>query len=67
MLKDTKKKRSQVSCREYYSYKLQIRLSDKSVSLHSGRLFQQYVVDMYVKIETSRLDYFRSNQKQIRA
>ncbi|XP_022843113.1 uncharacterized protein LOC111366630 [Olea europaea var. sylvestris] len=30
-------------------------------------LFQQYVVDMYVKIETSILDYFRSNQKQIRA
>ncbi|XP_022854652.1 uncharacterized protein LOC111375962 [Olea europaea var. sylvestris] len=42
------KKRSQVSCREYYSYKLQIRPSD-----------------MYVKIETTRLDYFRSNQKKI--
>ncbi|XP_022894082.1 uncharacterized protein LOC111408566 [Olea europaea var. sylvestris] len=67
VLKDTRKKRSQVSCREYYSYKLQIRPSDKSVLLHPGRLFQQYVVDMYVKIETSRLDYFRSNQKQIRA
>ncbi|XP_022872070.1 uncharacterized protein LOC111391153 [Olea europaea var. sylvestris] len=67
VLKDTKKKLSQVSCREYYSYKLQIRPSDKSVLLHFGRLFQQYVVDMYVKIETSRLDYFHSNQKQIRA
>ncbi|XP_022841842.1 uncharacterized protein LOC111365519 [Olea europaea var. sylvestris] len=62
-----KKKQSHVSCREYYSYKLQIRPSDKSVLLHSDRLFQQYVVNMYVKIETSRLDYFRSNQKQIRA
>ncbi|XP_022875705.1 uncharacterized protein LOC111394171 [Olea europaea var. sylvestris] len=61
------RKRSQVSCREYYSYKLQIRPSSKSVLLHTGRLFQQYVVDMYVKIETARLDYFRSNQKQIRA
>ncbi|XP_022881047.1 uncharacterized protein LOC111398365 [Olea europaea var. sylvestris] len=59
------RKRSQVSCREYYSYKLQIRPSGKSELLHTGRLFQQYVVDMYVKIETTRLDYFRSNQKQI--
>lgn len=61
------KKRYQVSCREYYAYKLQIRLTGKFVLLHTGRLFQQYVVDMYVKIETARLDYFRNNQKQIRA
>ncbi|XP_022895352.1 uncharacterized protein LOC111409542 [Olea europaea var. sylvestris] len=61
------KQRSQISCQEYYSYKLQIRHSGKSVLLHSGRLFQQYVVDMYVKIETARLDYFRNNQKQIQA
>lgn len=33
--------------------------------LHSGHLLQQYVVDMYVKLETSRLDYFRSNQDDI--
>ncbi|KAL2498900.1 ATP-dependent DNA helicase [Abeliophyllum distichum] len=33
----------------------------------SGRLLQQYVVDMYIKVETSRLDYFRNNQSEIRA
>ncbi|KAL2539897.1 Helitron helicase-like domain containing protein [Abeliophyllum distichum] len=64
---NTRKKRSQVSCREYYCYKLQIRCSGNSILLHAGRLLQQYVVDMYVKIETARLDYFRNNQKQIRA
>lgn len=57
------KKRSQVSCREYYCYKLQIRTLGNSILLHAGRLLQQYVVDMYVKTETSRLDYFRNNQK----
>ncbi|XP_022883840.1 uncharacterized protein LOC111400679 [Olea europaea var. sylvestris] len=62
-----KKKRSQVSCREYYLYKLQIKSPGKFVLLHTGRLFQQYVVDMYVKIETTRLDYFRNNQKKFRA
>jgi len=64
---DHAKTRTHISCLEYYSYKLQIRTSDKSVLLHAGRLFQQYVVDMYVKIETARLYYFRNNQKQIRA
>ncbi|KAH7546598.1 hypothetical protein FEM48_Zijuj01G0218100 [Ziziphus jujuba var. spinosa] len=62
-----KKKRNSVSCREYYSYKLQIRSLNDSMILHIGRLLQQFVVDMYVKLETSRLDYFRKNQTEIRA
>ncbi|KAL2453822.1 Helitron helicase-like domain containing protein [Abeliophyllum distichum] len=61
------KKRSQISCREYYCFKLQVRPSTNFILLHAGRLFQQYVVDMYVKIETSRLDYFRQHQNEIRA
>ena len=32
-----------------------------------GRLFQQYIVDMYAKIESSRLNYLRFNQANIRA
>ncbi|XP_042968932.1 uncharacterized protein LOC122301587 [Carya illinoinensis] len=56
-----------VSCREYYCYKLQIRENVRSILLLSGRLLQQFVVDMYVKIETSRLDYFRSKQQHIRS
>ncbi|XP_021729322.1 uncharacterized protein LOC110696338 [Chenopodium quinoa] len=34
--------------------------------LRAGRCFQQYIVDMYVKIENTRLDYFRNNQDTIR-
>ena len=30
-----------------------------------SRLFQQYVVDMYAKIESSRLQYLRFNQNQL--
>ncbi|XP_073042800.1 uncharacterized protein [Primulina eburnea] len=58
--------RSTVSCREYYCYKLQIREHDKSFLLHIGRLLQQYVVDMYIKIETSRLEFFRTTDIQNR-
>ncbi|PKU77933.1 hypothetical protein MA16_Dca023035 [Dendrobium catenatum] len=57
----------QVACREYYSYKLQIRENDKRVILYAGRLLYQYVFDMYVKIETSRLDFCIQNQHTIRS
>ncbi|XP_073121078.1 uncharacterized protein [Henckelia pumila] len=56
-----------VSCREYYCYRLQIRLTNTSVILYGGRLLQQYVVDMYVKLETTRLDYYRRHQSEIRS
>lgn len=55
-----------VSVREYYAYKLQIRKNDKSFLLCFGRLLQQYIVDNYVKLETQRLDFFRSQQQEIR-
>ena len=63
----TRRPKSRVSCRDYYCYKLQIRPHRSSILLHSGRLFQQYIVDMYVKIETGRLHFLRKNQDHIRA
>lgn len=38
--------------------------NDNSYLLHAGRLGQQYVIDMYIKLETSRLDFYRSDQRQ---
>ncbi|GER39179.1 DNA helicase homolog [Striga asiatica] len=55
-----------VSCREYNCYRIQIRSPRESVILFSGRLFQQYLVDMYIKLETTRLDYYRHNQSDMR-
>ena len=55
-----------VSIREYYAYKLHVRRNDKSCLLYFGRLLQQYIVDNYVKLETQRLDFFRSQQQEIR-
>ncbi|XP_048551207.1 uncharacterized protein LOC125530835 isoform X1 [Triticum urartu] len=56
-----------VSVRDYYCYKFQIRCGVFNTMLYGKRLFQQYVVDMYIKVESSRLDYIRNHQKQIRA
>ncbi|CAF1074549.1 unnamed protein product, partial [Brachionus calyciflorus] len=58
------KSRMFVSAMEFYSYKLQQR---KNSFLHLfGRLFHQYIVDMYVKIENSRINFIRSNQDKLR-
>nr|XP_034591746.1 uncharacterized protein LOC117853522 [Setaria viridis] len=51
-----------VSVRDYYCYKFQMRLGIFNPILYGKRLFQQFVVDTYVKIESSRLDYIRNNQ-----
>jgi len=54
-----------VTARQYYTYKLQICNESSSLILLGGRLLQQYIVDNYVKIETLRLNYLRSNQNKI--
>jgi hypothetical protein len=58
-----------VTAREYYCFKLQVRRGLFNILLFGGRLFQQWVVDMYIKIESMRLDWYSNpeNQKLIRA
>ncbi|XP_016490183.1 uncharacterized protein LOC107809981 isoform X1 [Nicotiana tabacum] len=65
-LENGKKKKDTVSAREYYCYKLQLRNDDEDALLHTGRLFQQYSVDEYIKIETQRLDFASFNQDLFR-
>ncbi|XP_024965951.1 uncharacterized protein LOC112506160 [Cynara cardunculus var. scolymus] len=52
--------------REYYCCKFQIRSND-NVILLGGRLLQKFVVDTYIKIETSRLRFYELNQTKIKA
>ena len=57
-----------ITAMNYFAYRLQVGRSDEAVTLHYyGRLFQQWIVDMYTVIEQTRLNYLRFNQKQIRA
>lgn len=51
---------------QFYCYRLAIR-DDFSLLHSSGKLFQQYIVNAYVKIESARVAYIRSHQKEIRA
>ena len=53
-----------VSVRQFYAHRIQER---NQALLHLyGRLWHQYVVDMYAKIEHRRMHYYRSNQRQLR-
>lgn len=52
----TRRRRTLVSFREFYTYRLMIR-SEFSMIHNGGKLFQQYVVDAWCKIETNELWY----------
>ncbi|CAB3232186.1 unnamed protein product [Arctia plantaginis] len=61
---DTNKK---VSSMNYYSYRLMVRENEDNHILICRRLFHQYAVDMYVKVETERLTFIRLNQAKLRS
>ncbi|XP_074298196.1 uncharacterized protein LOC141629021 [Silene latifolia] len=42
-------------------------IGEGNMLLRGGRCYQQYVVDMYVKLENTRLDFYRKYQDTIRA
>ena len=66
MLYAEKCSRVTVSMREYYCYKFHIRNIFNPI-FYGGRLFQQFAVDTYIKLESSRLDFIWNNHKQLRA
>ncbi|MCP3668651.1 MAG: hypothetical protein GY696_40250, partial [Gammaproteobacteria bacterium] len=57
--------RSTVTMLQFYAYRLAIRQDFSALHL-AGKLFQQFIVDAYVKIEQSRLFFLLNNQKQLR-
>ncbi|XP_070013913.1 uncharacterized protein [Nicotiana sylvestris] len=56
-----------VSTREYLSYKIQERKDEVPSIVSARRLFQQFLVDGYTMMESSRLRFIRLHQKQLRA
>ncbi|XP_055910503.1 uncharacterized protein LOC129944866 [Eupeodes corollae] len=55
-----------VSSKDFYAYQLMIRRDQSNVILRCRELCQQFMVDMYVKIESKRLRYLRFNQQKLR-
>ena len=57
--------RNTVTLLQFYAYRLAWRHSFSPL-FHAGKLFQQYIVDAYVRTEASRLDFIRRNQSNLR-
>ena len=67
-LKQKENSRKALSWREFYAYRLMWRGgNDFNLLLRASKLTQQYIVDMYAKIEQQRLSYLYHNQIQLRA
>lgn len=59
--------RKRVSIREYLSYRIMYRPKEKSAILHAGKLLQQFIVDVYTMMESQRLLWYKTHQKELRA
>ena len=62
---DLSRNRKRVSMLQFYSHRLAVRQTFNPIH-HAGKLFQQYIVDAYVKAEQNRLAFHRHNQKALR-
>lgn len=52
---------------QFARHRIHVRNLGFNIITKSKKLFQQYLVDLYVRIEKLRLDYLRLNQQNIRA
>eukprot|EP00794_Sanderia_malayensis_P020808 gene20808-biopygen15344 len=60
-----KRRHTRVTASQFYTYRIQVR--EHFSALHLSRLlFQQYLVDAFIKVEGSDLTYIRSHQKDLR-
>ncbi|XP_019170931.1 PREDICTED: uncharacterized protein LOC109166402 [Ipomoea nil] len=58
--------RQRISQREFFSFRIHERVEEVNTILYSKRLLQQFLVDAYTMVESSRLTYIRQNQKSLR-
>ena len=65
-IKFSGRRKGQVSPSLFYAYRIMERRVQNAILL-GGRLFQQYLVDQYAKVEEQRLNFIRYNQNSIRA
>lgn len=56
-----------VSAMQYYAFRIMTRDGKYNHILNCRQLFQQFIVDMYAKIETERLEFIRHNQRKLRS
>ncbi|XP_021991336.1 uncharacterized protein LOC110888104 [Helianthus annuus] len=58
--------RTNLTIREFFCYKIQDRQNRFSLLVNAKNLFQQFLVDGYMMIESARLNYIRTQQPKLR-
>nr|AAD25596.1 putative helicase [Arabidopsis thaliana] len=61
------KKNKFISIRQWFAFRIHERKHEKHILLRSKRLWQQFLVDSYIAIESNRLGYIKLNQSSLRA
>jgi len=61
------RKRTKMTMKDFFSYRLQQREKEGKILLIEGRLLQQFIVDAYATLEEDRLHWTRNNQATLRA
>ncbi|XP_061380705.1 uncharacterized protein LOC133319582 [Danaus plexippus] len=56
-----------VSCKDFYAYHMMVRRNNFNLLLRCRLLLLQFLVDMYVKVESERLRFIALNQTKLRA
>ncbi|GFW89697.1 ATP-dependent DNA helicase [Trichonephila clavipes] len=56
-----------VSCKDFYAYHMMVRRNNFNLLLLCSFLFHQFLVDMYVKVESEHLRFIALNQTKLRA
>ncbi|GFW10536.1 ATP-dependent DNA helicase [Trichonephila clavipes] len=54
-----------VSCKDFYAYHMMVRRNNFNLLLRCRLLFHQFLVDMYVKVESERLRFIALNQTKL--
>ena len=62
-----KRKNQFVTRQEYFKYRVQIRANEFPLFHLSGRLFQEWMVEMFMAWEDEHLDCLRKNQHKLRS
>ncbi|CDF39898.1 ATP dependant DNA helicase PIF1 [Chondrus crispus] len=60
-------RRTKINPMMFYGWHLFERAGEFIMILHAARLFQEYLVDQFCKVEAERLSYLRQNQTKLRA
>ena len=57
--------RNTITCLQFYAYRLAIRETFSPIH-YGGKLFQQFIVDSYLRVEAGRVNFIRNNQPKLR-